>query len=235
MPVSDYVIAPPPRAAIPVRGSSKLFPVRRIYCIGRNYAAHTREMGGDPTRDPPFFFQKASDAVDLVPEGGVLQHPYPPMTSNYHFEIEMAVALSKGGVSIAEPDALNHVFGYAVALDMTRRDLQDEAKRLARPWEVAKSGDRSAPIGALVPASEIGHLSQGAIRLAVDGVMKQNANLADMIWSVPEQIAILSRYYKLEAGDIILSGTPEGVGKVDRGQTMTGSIEGLGEIQVKVV
>ena len=233
--MSDYVIAPPPRAAIPVRGSTKLFPVRRIYCIGRNYAAHTREMGGDPTRDPPFFFHKPADAVDLVPDGGELQHVYPPMTANYHFEIEMAVALQKGGVNIAEPDALNHVFGYAVALDMTRRDLQDEAKKLARPWEVAKSADHSAPIGALVPAAEIGHPSHGFIRLAVDGVMKQNANLSDMIWSVPEQIAILSRYYQLEAGDLILSGTPEGVGRVERGQTMIGSIEGLGEIKVKVV
>lgn len=232
---SNYAISISPRPTVAVAKSDLVFPVRRIYCIGRNYAAHAREMGADPTREPPFFFQKASDTVQNCTEGHVTSHPYPPMTENYHFEAEMVVALKSGGRDIATENALDHVFGYAVGLDMTRRDLQDEAKTLKRPWEVAKSADHSAPIGPLHRADEIGHPKAGAITLSVDGVTKQNADLKDMIWSVPEQIAILSRYFELAAGDLIFSGTPEGVGSVKRGETMHVAIAGIGAIDVKVV
>lgn len=232
---ADYAIAIAPRPTLAISGSDQVFPVRRIYCIGRNYAAHAREMGADPTREPPFFFQKASDTIQICPEGQVVDHPYPPMTENYHFEAEMVVALKSGGRDITVDKALDHVFGYAVGLDMTRRDLQDEAKTLKRPWEVAKSADHSAPIGPLHRADTIGHPHAGAITLSVDGTSKQNADLSDMIWSVPEQIAILSRYFELAAGDIIFSGTPEGVGAVKRGETMHVGIAGIGAIRVKVV
>lgn len=232
---SHYAIPIAPRPTVFVANSDLVFPVRRIYCIGRNYAAHAREMGADPTREPPFFFQKASDTIQTCPEGQVVDHPYPPMTENYHFEAEMVVALKSGGRDIAVETALDHVFGYAVGLDMTRRDLQDEAKTLKRPWEVAKSADHSAPMGPLHRADDIGHPNAGAITLSVDGVIKQNADLKDMIWSVPEQIAILSRYFELAAGDLIYSGTPEGVGAVKRGETMHVTIAGVGAIEVKVV
>ena len=232
---ADYAIAIAPRPTIAISGSDQVFPVRRIYCIGRNYAAHAREMGADPTREPPFFFQKASDTIQNCPEGKVVDHPYPAMTENYHFEAEMVVALKSGGRDIAIEKALDHVFGYAVGLDMTRRDLQDEAKTLKRPWEVAKSADHSAPMGPLHRADDIGHPSTGAITLSVDCTIKQNADLKDMIWSVPEQIAILSRYFELAAGDLIFSGTPEGVGAVKRGETMHVEIAGIGAIDVKVV
>lgn len=231
----SYAIAIEPRPALPVAGSDKLFPVRRVYCIGRNYAAHTREMGGDPTREPPFFFAKAADTLQPVPAGQTVDHPYPPQSSNYHHEIEMVVALKSGGRDIPESDALNHVFGYAIGLDMTRRDLQDEAKQLRRPWETGKSSDLSGPVGPIHPVSEVGHPAKGAIGVSVNGAAKQHGDLSDMIWSVAEQIAILSRFYELKAGDMIFSGTPEGVGKVERGDVMVGSIEGLGEISLKVV
>ena len=229
-----FAIAIEPRATLPVMGSDAVFPVRRIYCIGRNYAAHAREMGGDPNREAPFFFQKASDAVQACPADTTIQHPYPPMTSNYHHEVEMVVALKSGGRDILESDALSHVFGYAVGLDMTRRDLQDEAKTLKRPWEVGKSADYSAPVGPLHPVSSVGHPSRGKISVSVNGESRQSSDLSDMIWSVPEQIAILSRYFELKAGDIIFTGTPEGVGKVERGQTMRAYIEGLGAISLQV-
>ena len=230
-----YVFPAPLQPAVPIVGSDALFPIRRIFCIGRNYAAHTREMGGDPTREPPFFFQKAADTIQICPQGAVVDHPYPPMTSNYHFEAEMVVALHKGGRDIKERAAHDHIFGYAVGLDMTRRDRQDEAKSLKRPWEVAKSADVSAPIGPLHPASQIGHLESGAITLKVNGSVRQNADLSDMIWSVPEQIAILSTYFELKAGDLIFSGTPEGVGAVTRGDVMSVSIAALGTIELRVV
>jgi fumarylpyruvate hydrolase len=232
--MTSYVFEPAPRAALPVAGTDRLFPVRRVYCIGRNYAAHAREMGGNPDREPPFFFMKPADALQPIPDGTVGEHPYPPGTANYHFEAEMVVALGKGGTNIPEADALEHVFGYAVGLDMTRRDLQDEAKALRRPWEIAKSADLSGPVGLIHPAAAVSHPSAGRLRLAVDGAVRQDADLAQMIWSVPEQIAILSRFYRLEAGDVIFSGTPEGVGAVERGQTMEVSIEGLGAIRVRV-
>ncbi|MGO4571395.1 fumarylacetoacetate hydrolase family protein [Microvirga sp. 2TAF3] len=230
-----YVIPVPTPPALPVAGSSDLFPVRRVYCVGRNYAAHAREMGGDPTREPPFFFMKPADALQPVPNGTVVDHPYPPKTQNYHFEIEMVVALAKGGRDIPVSQALDHVFGYAVGLDMTRRDLQDEAKGLRRPWELGKGADYSGPVGPLVPASRIGHPQAGVISLTVDGVVRQKADLSDMIWSVAEQIAYLSSYFELAPGDVIFSGTPDGVGAVTQGQVMVGAIDGLGEINLRVV
>lgn len=231
----SYVFEPVARTAIPVIGTSALFPVRRVYCVGRNYAAHAREMGGDPTREPPFFFQKPADAVQFCAPGQTTVHPYPPQTKNYHHEIEMVVALAKGGVDIPVETALTHVFGYAVGLDMTRRDLQDEAKTLKRPWEPGKASDHSGPCGPIHPISLVGHKAKGAISVSVDGIMKQNADLSDMIWSVAEQIAYLSRSFELFPGDMIFSGTPEGVGAVQRGQTMVGSVEGLGDITLKIV
>ncbi|WP_262299615.1 fumarylacetoacetate hydrolase family protein [Microvirga sesbaniae] len=230
-----YVIPAPSTPALPVAGSADLFPVRRVYCVGRNYAAHAREMGGDPTREPPFFFMKPADALQPVPEGETADHPYPPKTGNYHFEIEMVVALAKGGKDIPVEQALDHVFGYAVGLDMTRRDLQDEAKQLRRPWELGKAADHSGPVGPIRPVSQVGHPAGGTISLTVDGATRQTADLSDMIWSVAEQIAYLSSYFELAPGDVIFSGTPDGVGAVTQGQTMTGAIEGLGEIRLRVV
>jgi fumarylpyruvate hydrolase len=230
-----YVIPAPSIPALPVAGTNDLFPVRRVYCVGRNYAAHAREMGGDPTREPPFFFMKPADALQPVAGGATVDHPYPPKTGNYHFEIELVVALAKGGRNIPVERALDHVFGYAVGLDMTRRDLQDEAKQLRRPWELGKAADLSGPVGPIHPASVVGHPANGAISLAVDGAIKQKADLSDMIWSVAEQIAYLSAYFELAPGDVIFSGTPEGVGAVAREQTMVGVVEGLGEIRLRVV
>jgi fumarylpyruvate hydrolase len=230
-----YVIPAPSIPALPVAGTHDLFPVRRVYCVGRNYAAHAREMGADPTREPPFFFMKPADALQAVPEGETADHPYPPKTQNYHFEVEMVVALAKGGRDIPVERALDHVFGYGIGLDMTRRDLQDEAKQLRRPWELGKAADLSGPVGPLHPVSQVGHLSSGAISLSLDGEPRQKGDLSDMIWSVAEQIAYLSSYFELAPGDVIFSGTPEGVGAVTKGQVMTAAIEGLGEIRLRVV
>jgi fumarylpyruvate hydrolase len=192
-------------------------------------------MGHDPDRDPPFFFLKAPDAVQPVAEGVMTDHPYPPKTANYHHEIELVVALHRGGRDIAVEDALSHVFGYAVGLDMTRRDLQDEAKNLRRPWDVSKSADLSAPMGPLHPASAIGHPSQGAVSLAVNGAPRQTGDLNDMIWSVAEQIAILSQHFELMPGDLIFTGTPEGVGAVGRGDQLEATIAGVGTIALTIV
>ncbi|KQP92159.1 fumarylacetoacetate hydrolase family protein [Methylobacterium sp. Leaf117] len=229
------VIPNPPRIALPIVGSDDLFPVRRVYCVGRNYAAHAREMGKDPDREPPFFFMKPADALQIVTGDDPVDHPYPPRTENYHFEVEMVAALGLGGRDIAEASALDHVYGYAVGLDMTRRDVQDEAKRLARPWDLAKSADASAPIGPLHPASAIGHPARGAITLAVDARERQRGDLSEMIWSTQEQIALLSTYFELHPGDLIFTGTPSGVGAVSRGETMTAAIDGLGVIRLRVV
>ncbi|WP_264047078.1 fumarylacetoacetate hydrolase family protein [Methylobacterium flocculans] len=229
------VIPNPPRIALPIVGSDDLFPVRRVYCVGRNYAAHAREMGKDPDREPPFFFMKPADALQIVAGEATADHPYPPRTENYHFEVEMVAALGLGGRDIAEAQAIHHVYGYAVGLDMTRRDVQDEAKRLARPWDLAKSADASAPIGPLHPASAIGHPTRGAITLAVDSGERQRGDLSEMIWSIPEQIALLSTYFELQPGDLIFTGTPSGVGAVQRGETMTAAVEGLGAIRLRVV
>jgi fumarylpyruvate hydrolase len=229
------VIPNPPRIALPIVGSDDLFPVRRVYCVGRNYAAHAREMGKDPDREPPFFFMKPADALQIITGDDPVDHPYPPRTENYHFEVEMVAALGLGGRDIPEASALDHVYGYAVGLDMTRRDVQDEAKRLARPWDLAKSADASAPIGPLHPASAIGHPARGAITLAVDAGERQRGDLSEMIWSTQEQVALLSTYFELHPGDLIFTGTPSGVGAVRRGETMTAAIEGLGAIRLRVV
>lgn len=220
---------------IPIVGSGEVFPVRRIYCIGRNYAAHAREMGSDPTREPPFFFQKPTDAIQFVPPGQTVDHPYPPLTKNYHYEIELVAALKSGGRNIAIADALKHVYGYAVGLDMTRRDLQRAMGDEKKPWEIGKSFDRSAPIGPIHRVGTVEHVSKGRIQLLVNGVVKQNADLNQMIWNVAEQISKLSEAFELMAGDIIYSGTPENVGPVVRGDVMLGKIAGLPDISVKVV
>ena len=218
---------------LPIVGSSEMFPVRRIYCIGRNYAAHAREMGSDPTREPPFFFQKPSDAIQFVAPGTTADHPYPTLTKNYHYEIELVAALVKGGRNVSTDQALGLVFGYAIGLDMTRRDLQRAMGDEKKPWEIGKSFDMSAPIGPLHRA--IGPMDKGAIWLKVNGVVKQNANLNQMIWSVAEQISKLSEAFELKPGDIIFSGTPENVGPVVRGDVIDCHIDGLPNLGVKIV
>jgi len=226
----NHVIQTPPVTAIPVAGSEDTFPVRRVYCIGRNYAAHTIEMGGDPDRDPPFFFQKNPDNLDFTGE-----FPYPVKSADVHHETEMLVALKSGGTDIPVARALEHVYGYAVCLDMTRRDLQGEAKELRRPWEIGKAFERSAPCGPLFPASDIGHPEKGLVQLTVNGAIVQTGDLDQMIWKVPEMIAYLSEYFELAAGDVILSGTPSGVGPVQRGDVMEVAIEGIGNLSVTVI
>lgn len=222
------------RTVVPIAGGNQVFPVRRIYCVGRNYAAHAREMGSDPTREPPFFFQKPTDAIQYVAVGTIADHPYPSLTKNYHYEIELVAALKRGGRNISADNALECVFGYAVGLDMTRRDLQRAMGDQKKPWEIGKSFDRSAPIGPIHLASQTGHFIKGAISLKVNGVTKQNADLSQMIWSVAEQIAQLSQANELFPGDLIFSGTPENVGPVVVGDLMEGSIAGLPDLKVKV-
>lgn len=231
-PKAPFAIA---QTFIPIAGSDQQFPVRRIYCIGRNYAAHAREMGSDPTREPPFFFQKPTDAIQLVPAGGIVDHPYPSLTKNYHYEVELVVALKTGGKNIPMDKALDHVFGYAVGLDMTRRDLQRAMGDQKKPWEIGKSFDRSAPVGPIHTVDKVGHIGKGKISLAVNGAVKQDATLAHMIWSVAEQISKLSEANELFPGDIIYSGTPENVGPVVVGDTILCKIEGLPDLSVKIV
>ena len=231
-PRTPFNVAP---TFIPIAGSSEVFPVRRIYCIGRNYAAHAREMGSDPTREPPFFFQKPTDAVQNVPPSVTVDHPYPPLTKNYHYEIELVAALKSGGRNISIDQALGHVLGYTVGLDMTRRDLQRAMGDEKKPWEIGKSFDHSAPLGHLQPVAAVGHFTKGAIWLKVNGQIKQSADLSQMIWSVAEQISKLSEAFELAPGDIIYSGTPENVGPVVKGDIMEGHIDGLPNISVKVV
>jgi len=228
--MQDYIIAPPPQAALPVHGSAALFPVRRVYCIGRNYAAHAVEMGHDPDREPPFFFQKTPDSLDASG-----RFPYPVMSTDVHHEAEMLVALGTGGSDIAEADALEHVWGYGLALDMTRRDLQGLAKKAGRPWEIGKSFEAAAPVGPLSPVEEVGHPSEGAMTLTVNGDLSQQGDLNQMIWKVPEMIAHLSRYYRLAAGDVILTGTPSGVGPVVRGDLMELTCAPFAPLRVEVV
>jgi len=224
-----------PVTRVPIVGEREQFPVRRIYCIGRNYRAHAIEMGSNPDREPPFFFQKPTDAIQYVAPGTTANHPYPPLTRNYHYEIELVAALKSGGVNIPKERALEHVYGYAIGLDMTRRDLQRAMGDEKKPWEIGKSFDHSAPIGPIHPVARVGHFARGSISLRVNGQVKQNADLSQMIWSVAEQIAKLSEAFELKAGDIIYSGTPENVGPVVRGDVMLGRIEGLPELSVKVV
>ena len=224
----SYVIPEPPRATVPVAGSAHTFPVRRIYCVGRNYAAHAREMGFDPDREPPFFFTKPADAI--VPDGSVLD--YPMATENLHHEIELVVAIGTGGSNIAEDMALEHVYGYAVGLDMTRRDQQIAAREKGRPWCVGKAFDHSAPISEIRPAAEIGHPSNARIWLDVNGETRQDSNLTHLIWNIPETIAYLSGLFQLEPGDLIYSGTPEGVGAVGSGDKLSGGVDGVGTLDV---
>ncbi|MGO4736565.1 fumarylacetoacetate hydrolase family protein [Bosea sp. 2KB_26] len=226
----NHVVQAPEQVSVPVRGTQSRFPVHRIYCVGRNYAAHTIEMGGDPNREAPFFFQKNPDSVVL--DGA--DFPYPPRSSNVHHEIEMVVALARGGKDIPVETALEHVYGYAVGLDMTRRDLQDECKKAGRPWEIGKAFEHSAPLSEIVPASTIGHPENGAIWLKVNGEIRQQGDLNHMIWKVPEMISYLSGLFELQPGDLIMSGTPSGVGAVVRGDVMEGHVEGIGTLHAKV-
>jgi fumarylpyruvate hydrolase len=226
----SLVFAAPASPTIEVAGRSERFPVHRIYCVGRNYAAHVREMGGDPQREPPLFFTKPADAI--VANGAAV--PYPPRTANLHHEIELVVAIGRGGGAIAVDDALDHVFGYAIGNDLTRRDLQSAAREGGKPWDVAKGFDRSAPVSAIHPVSEVGHLRRGAIWLKVNGESRQQADLAEMIWSVSEIIAELSTYYTLVPGDLIFTGTPAGVGAVRRGDQLEGGIDGLGILRTRI-
>ena len=227
----NTVIPIPPPTILPVRGSDTGFPVRRVYCVGRNYAEHAIEMGHDPSKEPPFFFQKNPDNV--VPGDG--EFPYPSQTKDVHFEIELVVALAKGGEDIRPEDALDCVYGYGVGLDMTRRDLQGEAKKMGRPWEVGKAFEKSAPCSALVPASEVGHPSEGEIWLKVNGQTRQQGTLNQLIWKIPETISYLSGLFRLAPGDLIMTGTPAGVGAVQRGDEMHGHVDGIGDLRVRVV
>lgn len=226
-----FVVNAPVQKALPVVGETRSFPVRRIYCIGRNYVAHVREMGGDERRDPPIIFQKPADSI--MPDG--CEIPYPTMTDDFHYELELVVAMKSGGYNIPEADALDHVYGYGVGLDMTRRSVVDMPDRPNLPWELKKSFDQSCPCGPLTPVSAVGHVDRGAIRLTVDGETRQESDLSLMIWRTPEIIANLSKYFSLEAGDIILTGTPSGVGPVLPGNVLTGSIEKLGTLTVRIV
>lgn len=232
----SYVFEPMKTVGIPVTDSEDLFPVRRIYCVGRNYAAHAREMGFDPDREPPFFFCKPNDAESVVPvaDGKTVDIPYPVKTSNYHHEIELVVAIGKGGKNISVEDAAKHIFGYAVGLDMTRRDLQMKMREAGRPWEIGKAFDYSAPIGEITPIAKTGDLNSGEIHLTVNGKTTQKSNITHLIWSVSETIANLSTLFELKEGDLIMTGTPEGVGAVVAGDTMVASIEGLKSITVAV-
>jgi fumarylpyruvate hydrolase len=225
-----YAFAPPPVPSVAIAGTDARFPVRRIFCVGRNYAAHAREMGRDPDREPPFFFLKPADTV--VDDGATV--PYPPETGNFHYEIELIVAIGKAGADIPVTRTLDHVFGYGVGIDLTRRDLQLAARAQGRPWDWGKGFDLSAPIAPIHPVAEVGHPSSGRLWLAVDGQVKQDSDISKLIWPVPEIIAAISRSMELRPGDLIMTGTPEGVGPVERGEVMTGGIDGLGEIRIAV-
>jgi fumarylpyruvate hydrolase len=227
----NFAITPPERAALPIRGMGALFPIHRIYCVGRNYAAHAIEMGHDPDREAPFFFQKNPD--NLVTGGA--DFTYPDRSDNVHHEIELAVALSTGGRDIPLDRAMDCVWGYGVALDMTRRDLQAQCKKAGRPWEIGKAFEHSAPCTDLAPAAEIGHPGEGAIWLKVNGETRQQGDLNQMIWKLPEMISYLSSLFERAPGDLILSGTPAGVGPVSRGDVLHGHVDGVGDLHCKVV
>ncbi|RYC30120.1 FAA hydrolase family protein [Lichenibacterium minor] len=227
--MSDYVIAPPRITAVPVSGGGS-FPVRRVFCVGRNYAEHAREMGHDPNREAPFFFTKPADALLT----GGADMPYPSATADLHFELELVVALGRGGADIAEADAAACVWGYAVGLDMTRRDMQSVAKKAGRPWDMSKGFDLSAPIGDLLQADKAGPMASAAIELKVGGAVRQSSDVSRMIWSVPETIAYLSGLVRLEPGDLIFTGTPDGVGAAKRGDVLEGSIAGLPGLTVRI-
>jgi fumarylpyruvate hydrolase len=232
----QYVFEPAAPVGLIVEGTEDRLPVRRVYCVGRNYVAHAREMGFDPDREPPFFFCKPNDAASIVAvaEGETATIPYPPQTSNFHFEIELVVAIGKAGKDIEVDKALDHIYAYGVGLDMTRRDLQMKMREQGRPWEIGKAFDFSAPVGPLRRIADIGPLASAAIALEVDGTARQNSDISHLIWSVEETIANLSSLFELQPGDLIFTGTPEGVGAVQRGETMTGTIEGFAPLKVRV-
>ena len=234
MSTPDFVFPAHPPVTLPIDGSKQRFPVHRIYCVGRNYAEHAREMGFDPDRDPPFFFQKNPDALIEPGTGVEAIFPYPSASKDVHHEIELVAVLGKGGRDIPAGNALDCVFGYAVGLDMTRRDLQGLAKKNGRPWEVGKAFDHSAPCSAIVPAAKIGHVAAGAIWLDVNGVRKQTGDVADLIWKVPEIIAALSALWELKPGDVVFTGTPAGVGPVVRGDVMAGGVTGVATVRAIV-
>jgi fumarylpyruvate hydrolase len=230
----EYVISSWDIPSLPIVGSNARFPVRRIFCVGRNYVEHQKEMGGDG-REQPFFFTKSAHDLVALNVGQTGSVHYPPMTSNYHWETEMVAVMGSGGYRISAAKANDHVWGYAIGLDMTRRDLQQAGKDKGRPWTFGKDFDQAAPVGAIMPASKIGHPAKGKLRLKVNGELKQNSDIDQMIWSVPEQIAFLTQYYTLEAGDLIMTGTPAGVGAAKPGDELAAGIEGLGELHVKVL
>ncbi|MDM0014055.1 fumarylacetoacetate hydrolase family protein [Variovorax sp. J22P168] len=232
----SFVFPPPAAVGLAIEGSDDLFPVRRVYCVGRNYAAHAREMGFDPDREPPFFFCKPGDDASVVPvpAGRTAAIPYPALTASYHYEAELVVAIGEGGRDIAVEDAVRHIHGYAVGLDMTRRDLQMKMREQGRPWEIGKAFDFSAPVGPLRLRGASGEMKAGAITLEVDGELRQKSDIRQLIWSVGEVIANLSTLFALQPGDLVFTGTPEGVGAVQRGQTLTVRIDGLAPIAVRV-
>ncbi|MGN6704277.1 MAG: fumarylacetoacetate hydrolase family protein [Burkholderiaceae bacterium] len=230
----QFAFPPAPAAAVPVAGRDTQFPVHRIYCVGRNYVEHAKEMGHSG-REAPFFFMKPADAVLPVPHGAVGEMPYPPMTNDLQHELELVVAIGKAGADIAAADALQHVWGYAVGLDMTRRDLQGEAKKLGRPWCTGKGFDHSAPIAPIHPVTDTGFLAQGTIELHVNGETRQKSDINKLIWNVAETIEHLSRHFTLQPGDLIFTGTPEGVAAVRRGDLLEGAIDGLGKLRVRMV
>jgi fumarylpyruvate hydrolase len=229
-----FVIPQPPAAAVPVKGSSERFPIHRIYCVGRNYVEHAIEMGHSG-REAPFFFMKPADAVLIGSEGSAVEMPYPSLTKSLHHEVELVVAIGKGGRDIPAARAMDHVWGYAVGLDMTRRDLQGEAKKLGRPWDIGKGFEASAPIGAIVPADRAGIGPDTTIELKVNGTVRQTSRIGKLIWSIPEVIEHLSAAWELQPGDLIFTGTPEGVAAVVPGDTLSARVDGVGTLDVKLV
>ena len=230
----SYVFPPAPTPSVPVVGTEAQFPVHRIYCVGRNYEEHAKEMGFTG-REPPFFFMKPADAIVVAPPGATTPLPYPSLTTNLHHEIELVVAIGKGGKNIAAADALSHIYGYAVGLDMTRRDLQNDMKKQGRPWSIGKGFDHSAPIGPITPAAQAGNVGKAGIWLQVNGVDRQRSNVAQLIWNIAETIEHLSAAWELQPGDLIYTGTPEGVGAVVTGDMLEGGVDGLGSIRLKLV
>jgi fumarylpyruvate hydrolase len=228
---TQYVIEPVALPSLAVEGDARRFAVNRIYCVGRNYADHAREMGHDPDREPPFFFMKPASAI--VTDGANMQ--YPSLSNDVHHEIEMVVAIGKGGANIAADKALDHVYGYGVGLDMTRRDLQGEAKKMGRPWDTGKAFDQSAPCSALVPVAQCGHPAKGSIRLTVNGEVRQEGDLNQLIWNVPDTIAYLSTLFTLQPGDLIFSGTPAGVGPIKKGDVLVGEVAGLPVLKTQII
>ena len=230
----SYVFPPAPTPSVPVVGTEAQFPVHRIYCVGRNYEEHAKEMGFTG-REPPFFFMKPADAIVVAPPGATTPLPYPSLTTNLHHEIELVVAIGKGGKNIAAADALSLIYGYAVGLDMTRRDLQNDMKKQGRPWSIGKGFDHSAPIGPITPAAQAGDVGKAGIWLQVNGVDRQRSNVAQLIWNIAETIEHLSAAWELQPGDLIYTGTPEGVGAVVTGDVLEGGVDGLGSIRLKLV